>query len=207
MASEMYQAEMWDERFAGEGYAFGTEPSPFLRDQAHLFAPGKSALLVGDGEGRNSVFAAQHGAIVTAMDISPVGVSKARALASDRGVSIDAQVADILTWDWTPNSYDLVAAVFIQFLLPDQRAEVFNGMRRTLRPGGYLLVHGYRPEQIEYGTGGPKVPEAMYTEELLRTAFEGFTIERLASYDLELDEGTSHRGPSALIDLVARKPG
>jgi hypothetical protein len=79
-------------------------------------------------------------------------------------------------------------------------------MQRTLRPGGRLLLHGYRPEQVALGTGGPPDPTHMYTEELLRDSFGAMDIERLASYDAVIEEGAGHNGTSALIDLVAVKP-
>jgi 2-polyprenyl-3-methyl-5-hydroxy-6-metoxy-1,4-benzoquinol methylase len=42
------------------------------------------ALVVADGEGRNSVWLAEQGLITTAFDISPVGVNKARKLAQQK---------------------------------------------------------------------------------------------------------------------------
>jgi SAM-dependent methyltransferase len=196
---------MWDDRYSIDDYLFGTEPADFLVAHAHLLEPGSRALAVADGEGRNSVFLAQQGVEVVAMDASPVGVEKAQRLAAARGVSIDFRIADIMTWEWTPDAYDLVVAIFIQFLTPSQRPTVFDGMQRTLRPGGRLLLHGYRPEQVALGTGGPPDPTHMYTEELLRDAFGAMDIERLESYGAEIHEGVGHAGMSALIDLVAVK--
>jgi SAM-dependent methyltransferase len=196
---------MWDERYSIDDYLFGTEPAAFLVAHAHLLKPGMRTLVVADGEGRNSVFLAQQGVEVVAMDASPVGVAKARKLAEERGVEVDFRIADIMTWEWTPDAYDLVVAIFIQFLTPQQRPAVFDGMQRTLRPGGRLLLHGYRPEQVALGTGGPPDPTHMYTEDLLHEAFGAMDIERLESYDADIQEGTGHAGTSALIDLVARK--
>ena len=196
---------MWDERYSSEDFLFGTAPAAFLKAQTHRLTAGQTALAVADGEGRNSVFLAENGLTVVAMDASRVGVDKARRLAAERGVSIDFRVADILSWDWTPDTYDVVVAVFIQFLAPDDRSAVFEGMKRTLRPGGYLLLHGYRPEQVDYGTGGPPYRENMYTDDLLRQAFNDMSIERLAAYDAFIEEGTGHSGLSSLIDLVAKK--
>jgi SAM-dependent methyltransferase len=196
---------VWDKRYSGEGFLFGTEPAAFVKAHVHLLTPGQTALCVADGEGRNSVFLAEQGLAVTAMDASPVGVEKARRLAAERGVSIDFRIADVLSWEWIPNSYDIVLALFIQFLTPDERPAVFEGMKRTLRPGGYLLLHGYRPEQVDYATGGPPYRENMYTVDLLRQAFGDLSIERLAAYDTVIKEGTGHDGMSALIDLVAKK--
>jgi cyclopropane fatty-acyl-phospholipid synthase-like methyltransferase len=196
---------MWDERYSIDGYLFGTEPAAYVSAHADLLEPGQTALAVADGEGRNSVYLAQRGVHVVAMDASPVGVAKARRLAAERGVTVDFRVADILTWTWTPDVHDAVVAIFIQFLTPDQRAVVFEGMQRTLRPGGRLLLHGYRPEQVALGTGGPSDPAHMYTEELLLDAFGGMQIDRLESYDAAIEEGTGHLGQSALIDLIATK--
>lgn len=197
---------MWDERYATDDYLFGTEPAAFLAANAGLLRPGLRALAVADGEGRNSVFLAQQGLNVIAMDGSEVAVAKARTLAGNAGVTIDHRVADVLTWEWEPDAFDVVVAIFIQFVGPAERAVVFDGMKRTVRPGGRLLLHGYRPEQIANGTGGPPTPENMYTEDLLRNAFGDFTIEQLKSYDAVIEEGTGHVGQSALIDLVATKP-
>ncbi|HSP28277.1 MAG TPA: class I SAM-dependent methyltransferase [Ilumatobacteraceae bacterium] len=196
---------MWDERYSIDGYLFGTDPADFLVAHAALIAPASRVLAVADGEGRNSVYLAQLGHDVHAMDASSVGVAKARQLAVDRGVTVDFQVADVMTWDWTPDAYDAVVAVFIQFLSPEQRLDVFEGMQRTLRPGGRLLLHGYRPEQVALGTGGPPDPTYMYTEEFLRDTFGGMDIERLESYDTVIEEGDGHSGQSALIDLIATK--
>ena len=197
---------MWDERYSQEEYLFGTEPAAFLTGQRDYLRPGSTALALADGEGRNSVFMAEQGVTVTALDGSTVGVAKARRLAEERGAAVDFHVADILNWDWTPAAYDLVVAIFIQFLAPHDRVHVFEGMKQTLRPGGVILLHGYRPKQVEYATGGPPDPNYMYTEELLTRSFGDLSIVRLVSYDAVIEEGSGHVGTSALIDLVATKP-
>ena len=205
MTTNMSGAPMWDQRYATSDYIFGTEPAAFLTLHADVLEPGSEALVVADGEGRNSVFLAATGLHVTAMDVSEVGVGKARRLATDRGVNVDFRVTDIMEWDWVPDAYDLVVAVFIQFLDPRQRPVVFDGMQRTLRPGGRLLLHGYRPEQIQYATGGPSDPAHLYDEASLAESFAGMEIEVLHSYDTMLEEGAGHAGMSALIDLIATK--
>jgi cyclopropane fatty-acyl-phospholipid synthase-like methyltransferase len=201
----MFEAPMWDDRYSADEYLFGTEPAAFLTRHTDLLARGSTALVVGDGEGRNSVFLAEQGLLVTAMDISSVGVAKALRLAEQRGVAVDARVADILDWEWVPDAYDMVVAVFIQFLDPQQRSMVFEGFERTLRPGGRLLLHGYRPEQVNNGTGGPSDPAHMYSEALLTDGFAGFEIERIETYDTTIEEGAGHHGTSALIDFIATK--
>lgn len=206
MEHDISAAHRWDQRYAIDDYLFGTEPATFLTTYADRIPVGSRTLMVADGEGRNSVYLAERGLNVTAMDVSPVAVEKAKALSAGQGVSIDYQVADLLDWAWEPESYDAVVAVFIQFLSPEQRPAVFEGMQRALRPGGRLLLHGYRPEQLSYATGGPPAAENMYTEDLLAASFRDLDIEVLESYDTTITEGSGHDGMSALIDLVATKP-
>jgi hypothetical protein len=98
-----------------------------------------------------------------------------------------------------------VAAIFVQFASPLQRERMFAGMKRALKPGGLLVLQGYRPEQIEFATGGPKQRENMYTDALLRESFADLEILHLASHDDMVDEGAGHNGLSALIDLVATR--
>lgn len=197
---------MWNERYSKAGYLFGTEPAQFLREHQSYLTAGAKALAVADGEGRNSVFMAEQGLNVAAMDGSYVAIEKARTLAMARGVTVDFNEADIANWDWAEARYDLVVAVFIQFVGPDQRAQIFKGIKRTLKPGGVVLLHGYTPEQIGLGTGGPPNAENMYTDELLAQDFADFELLELRSYQRVVDEGNGHSGQSALIDLVARKP-
>ena len=199
----------WDARFDTDTYIFGTAPADFLVAQQDRLkaAAGQNALAIADGEGRNSVFMAECGLNVTAMDSSVKGLEKARKLASDRKADIDFQLADLKTWDWAENQWDIVVAIFIQFADPQFRSEIFSGLKRTVKPGGLILLHGYTPKQVEYGTGGPPTPEVMYTEDLLRDAFGDMQIETLKAYEKVIDEGPGHSGLSALIDLVARKPG
>ncbi len=197
---------MWEERFNTEDYVFGRAPAAFLRKHEAWLRPGASALSVADGEGRNSVFLAQKGLSVTAWDGAPSAIAKARKLALETGDEVAYEVAELEAWGWPEATYDLVLGVFIQFVGPEARARLFARMVRALRPGGVLMLHGYTPKQLVYGTGGPKAAENLYTEELLREAFADLEIRVLESYEAELDEGHGHNGLSALIDLVAVKP-
>lgn len=202
----------WNVRYqaAGDAYLFGTEPNHFLVQHAPLFAPGSSALLVADGEGRNSVWLARRGLVVTALDIAPVAVDKAAQLAARNQVALNLIVGDMLAPDWPPASlhgtFDWVVGIFIQFANAAARARQFTAMQQLTRPGGRILLQGYTPKQLDYRTGGPSVLENLYTPALLRTAFAGWEIEDLAEYDTDMAEGTAHHGPSALIGMVARKP-
>lgn len=202
----MSELERWEERFSSPDYVFGTEPNAFLKKQAARFKRGQLALSLADGEGRNGVWLAEQGLDVLSLDASSIAQEKARRLAAKRGVQLAFELADLADWAWPEARFDLVVGIFIQFAGPELRARIFDGMRRALKPGGLLLLEGYRPEQLVYRTGGPSAVENLYTEALLREAFGDFAILQLDAYDAAIEEGAGHAGASALIDLVAQKP-
>ncbi len=197
---------MWEDRYRStEGYLFGTDPALVLSENPWLVIPGGSALSVADGEGRNAVHLARAGMQVSAFDLSPTAIARAVTLANRANVALDTQVSGWSDWDWS-RRFDLVIGLFIQFATPDFRIRQFVDMAGAVKPGGRLVLHGYTPEQIGFGTGGPSNPAHLYTADLLRDAFPGWRIERLAAYERDVNEGRAHVGRAALIDFVARKP-
>ncbi|GAA4777700.1 class I SAM-dependent methyltransferase [Stakelama sediminis] len=198
--------DRWNSRFDTDEYIFGTQPNRFLTQQAHRLPAGSKVLAIADGEGRNGVWLAEQGHRVTSVDISERGQAKAARLAQERGVTLDLRIEDVVEWDYPDAAFDAVVGIFIQFTAPEGRKRMFSGMKRATRPGGLILLEGYRPKQLDYATGGPKQLENLYTEELLRHHFGDWSIEHLESYDREISEGAGHHGMSALIDLVAQRP-
>lgn len=199
------QVSIWDERYSGDEYFYGTEPNAFLVSQYARIKPGMKCLAVADGEGRNGVWLAQQGLDVLSVDASPVAQAKAQRLAQQRGVQMRFAQVDMLTWDGAGETFDVVVAIFIQFVGPAQRAQQFANLKRFLKPGGLLLLQGYTPRQLDYKTGGPSQVENLYTEAMLREVFADMDIQHLSEHDDIIHEGAGHSGISALVDLVARK--
>lgn len=204
------QAAFWDERYKGEGFAFGTAPNAFLVSQAHYLKPGQRALAPGDGEGRNGVWLAERGLIVDTVDVSPLGVAKAKRLAQMSCVSVNAIEADLLAWDWPREAYDIVAALYIHFFDSD-RPRMHRAMLDALKPGGVLILEAFRPEQIEFQkthrSGGPKTVDMLYSKDKLLQDFADADVLLLEEATVELDEGPRHKGQAAVIRTVVRKPG
>ncbi len=208
----MSQEIEWSNRYraVGEQYLFGTDPNRFLARRANHFLNGHTALSIADGEGRNSVWLAEQGLDVTAIEISPVAIEKARRLAAGRHVNVRFVLTDMLAADWPPaelnNAFDWVIGIFIQFVGPAGRERQFAAMKELTCTGGRILLHGYTPKQLDFRTGGPSAVENLYTEELLCAAFADWEIEELVQYDDDIAEGMGHKGRSAVIGLIARKP-
>jgi cyclopropane fatty-acyl-phospholipid synthase-like methyltransferase len=203
MASQHF--EMWQNRFGGEDYLFGTAPNAFLASCRELLPKQGRALAIADGEGRNAVFLAECGLSVLSVDFSPTAQAKAHKLAAARGVTIETRTVDLLSWQW-PDGFDVIVGIFFQFVESEQRPAVFQNIRDALKPGGLLLIQGYRPKQLVYKTGGPSCAENLYTRELLEDAFGDFDNLSIREHDSEVAEGAAHAGLSALIDLIGWKP-
>jgi SAM-dependent methyltransferase len=203
--SPMNEFDNWQKRYSVIDYVFGEEPNAFLVSKRSLLPPGANVLAVADGEGRNGVWLAEQGLDVLSLDFSPVAQAKARALAAKRGVALAFEIGDVHEWTYPETSFDVVVEIFTQFSTPAQRARKWAGMKRTLKPGGLLLIEGYTPKQLEYGTGGPKARENLYTRAMLETEFGDFSRIEIEEAERPLAEGAGHDGMSAVIDMVAWK--
>ena len=195
---------MWDERYQGDDYVYGTEPNDFLRAQVDRLPPGR-ILCLAEGEGRNAVFLAERGFTVTAIDQSGVGLQKARRLAEGRGVTIDTIVADLADYDIEPGAWDGIVSIFAH--MPQAARQHLHGEVVTgLRPGGVFILEAYRPEQLEYRTGGPPMVELMMDLESLRAELEGLDFEFAEETVRDIQEGPLHQGLGAVVQVLARRP-
>ncbi|MFZ2064944.1 MAG: class I SAM-dependent methyltransferase [Xanthobacteraceae bacterium] len=202
----MSEYERWEARFATPEYAFGKGPNYFLQSCKPLLPATGRALAVADGEGRNGVWLAEQGLDVVSIDFSPAAQRKAKALAAERHVEVTFELVDVHSWTYPSAAFDVVAEIFTQFSSPAERAQKWAGMRKALKSGGLMIVQGYTPKQLEYGTGGPKEVENLYTRPMLEREFGGFRALSIVEEEREIHEGTSHGGMSAVINLTARKP-
>ena len=198
-------ATLWNQRYAGSEFLFGTEPNAWLREHVSALPSGGRLLSVADGEGRNSVWLARQGFAVDAFDISERAVEKAREFAKREGVTINFAQASVDTFAWPEALYDGVVAIFVQFADPATRARMFERIVRSLKPGGVLILQGYTPRQLEFKTGGPSIRTHLYTRAMLESAFAGMAILEMRDHEKEIHEGTGHHGMSALIGVVARR--
>lgn len=184
----------WDQRFSEPGYKYGLEPNAYLCEQAARLAPASQVLVPGDGEGRNGVWLAQQGHSVTSVDSSAIGLQKAQALASSRGVRLVTHCVDLA--DWAPEASSLDAVVLIYTHLPAAiRQHAHRRLAQGLRPGGWLLLEAFHPRQLAHTSGGPKDLDMLYTPEQLDADFAGL-LTRVESWHGEtlLTEGPGHQG-------------
>jgi SAM-dependent methyltransferase len=197
---------MWDERYSGTSYAYGTAPNDFLVSSAPLIAKNGKVLCIADGEGRNSVWLATLGHSATSLDLSTVGLDKCRKLAIEKGVDdlISTVHADLTNYEFPCEEYDAVVSIFCH-LPPFLRTKVHQNCIQTLKTGGIMILEAYTPDQLSKGTGGPKDRELLMTADDLKNDFRGMDVIYLEEKEREIHEGCFHNGLSSIIQLVAKK--
>jgi SAM-dependent methyltransferase len=193
--------ELWESRYAGDSYLYGTEPNDFLKGSAAGLAIG-TVLCLADGEGRNGVHLATAGHTVTSVDVTEAGIAKAARLADERGVQLTAVVADLASYDLGEQRWDLIVSIFAH-TPPEIRRRVHGSIAAALKPSGRLILEAYTPDQVGRGTGGPPVPELTMTLDALRSELTDMTIEVGRETVRSVIEGPGHTGDGAVVQVIA----
>jgi tellurite methyltransferase len=183
----------WDEKFRAKGFALGKEANPFLKGHIRLLSRGK-ALDIATGEGRNAIFLAQHGFDVDAVDISKIGLNKARKLSKEAGVKIHPVLADLDNYPIEKERYDLIVNFY--FL----KRRLIPRIKRGLKRGGKVIFETYILEQRALRTEGPRHSRYFLKPNELLRLFRGFRI-------LRYREGIFREGGrrKAVASLIAEK--
>lgn len=137
-------AKFWESRYTERDQIWSGKANHALVTAVVDFEPGR-ALDLGCGEGGDSVWLAERGWQVTAVDVAPTAISRARELATRTRVAdgrITWLVEDLSSWH-PPDSYDLVTACFLHSSVEFPRTTVLQRAASAVAPGGHLLIVGH----------------------------------------------------------------
>ena len=195
-------SQQWDERYSGAKFEWTTRPNQFVAAELADLPPGR-ALDLAAGEGRNTVWLAERGWRVTAVDFSPVGLEKGRKLSTARGVDesrVDWIVADLRDYEPEPGAFDLVLIAYVQ-VSPDLRAKVLADAAAALAPRGTVFVIGHDVTNLTEGVGGPQDPDVLYTPEAVSSALSGLRVIRAERVHRAVERDD---GPATAVDTLVR---
>jgi 2-polyprenyl-3-methyl-5-hydroxy-6-metoxy-1,4-benzoquinol methylase len=195
--------EFWNEKFSTDEYIYGLSPNKFFKEQIKKFKPGK-LLLLGEGEGRNSVYTASKGWEVDAADFSQTAKEKALKLAEKNNVTINYTISNVGDFIPRGNYYDAVGLVFIH-LNPEERKVVHKRMVTALKNKGQIILQAFEKEQLGKNSGGPQSEEMLYSIEELENDFRDLRIHLLKKESVFLEEGNKHYGGASVIKFVGEK--
>lgn len=135
----------WNQRYleAGMSWTLGHEPAPEVVRAVQAFRAIHSygsgvALDLGAGDGRNTLYLAEQGFNVIAVDAAPAGIEKIDRRLADAGLSAQTIVADLREYE-LPAAIDLLVASYVIHLLPNPQNFLRQWQEHT-RPGGFCLV-------------------------------------------------------------------
>ncbi len=200
--------EKWNDRYSKDEYAFGIEPNNYLKAQLEKLNIG-TILFPAEGEGRNAIFAAQLGWAVSAFDISAKGKNKALQLAKNKEVTIDYQVGELQTLNYNRDQFDVIALIYAHFPA-DIKSKYHKLLSTYLRKDGIIIFEAFSKNHIDYrvkneNIGGPKDLESLFSMEELKSDFANYEIIELEEKEIELNEGSYHKGKGSVIRFVGRK--
>ena len=200
-------AEMWDQRFSSEEYAYGKEANVWLSERVSQInpPPNNRALFPADGEGRNAVWAATIGWNSEVFDLSIVGKQKCHLLAQEHAVSVDYDVDDLALREFSQQSYDLIACSW--FHTPSEIRKVhMPRMLHSLKSGGHFVMEGYHTSQMPLQSGGPKSLDLLFDLDEVLGELTGekapqMHIIHIAVTSTVLDESELHKGQARVVRI------
>ena len=199
-----FGGEFWNERYSSIEFVYGTEPNIFFKDELDKLKTG-NILLLGEGEGRNAVYAAVKGWNVDAVDFSIIAKEKALKLAEENSVRINYEITDLSKYKHKSNYYDAAAIIFLH-LNPKIRSYIHSKVVDSLKPGGTLILEVYEKEQLGKDSGGPKNIDMLYSKEELKDDLKKMKIIMFEKKIITLNESEQHKGEAAVLRLIGVKP-
>jgi len=195
--------EMWNSKFSSEDYIYGKEPNKFLKQEIDKLESKAKILFLGEGEGRNTVYAALKGHDATALDASNIGIEKTKQLAREYHVDVKTIHTDIAHWH-PSEQYDVIMSSYLHLMEP-LRTEAFQKAMVALKEGGLFIGEFFSQEQLARTSGGPKNPDLLYSIDSLQTIFKEYHIVMLEAMEVELNEGKHHVGEASVIRVIVKK--
>jgi 2-polyprenyl-3-methyl-5-hydroxy-6-metoxy-1,4-benzoquinol methylase len=169
----------WNERYAAEELLWGAEPNRFVAEEFRDVPPRGRALDLACGEGRNAIWLAKLGWVVTAVDYSQVALDRACRLAAEQHADIEWIEADVTSFAPAAGAFQLVLIAYLQVPQTDSRA-VLAHAAAALGLGGTLFMVGHARLNLEQGVGGPRQPEVLWEPAEIRreVAALGLAVQR-----------------------------
>ncbi|WP_068471546.1 class I SAM-dependent methyltransferase [Saccharicrinis aurantiacus] len=200
--------EFWDERFSQSEFAYGTDASIYVQKVLPQLTPGK-ILFPAEGEGRNSVFAAQLGWKVSAFDFSIKGKEKADKFAQLKGVKVDYTVQSFMQEQYETEEFDAICMSSVHFP-PNIKTAMHQRLNSYLKVGGYFIIDAFSKEHREINklnpaAGGPPDADMMYSIEEIKHDFGNYEFIELKIERPHLNEGFGHVGESSMIRFIGKK--
>ena len=199
----------YDRKYDTEGYYWGLMPNDICYDIMKILPPVRPyhVLDMGCGEGKDAVFFAKCGYIVSAFDTSEQGLEKAKKLAEYNRAEINFFKADILNYR-PDRKYDIIfSSGVLHFLSERKRMEFFESLKAHTSDGGINALNVFVKKPFiapaPDNTKEENEADPWYSGELFRYYHDWqFLVCREDLFDCN-SGGTPHR--HCMDTLIAQK--
>lgn len=172
----------WDAKFDVENYIYTKDVNRFVKEYCEplikQIGPVGKVIDLAGGEGRNSVWFAEHGWQAENIDFSSKGLTKFLAFAEERGVVAKcfANRADATGFESVLMPVDIGVCAYLQIAQPDL-LDALDNLIENIKPGGYLMGVWHARENLDGGFGGPQDPKVLPTASELKQFLEQYPLE------------------------------
>lgn len=168
MCHEVLHPDHWERQYRAGGLPWetGRPSSELMRVVAEQNVRPCRVLEVGCGTGTNAVWLAQRGFAVTAIDLCPLAVRRARRRAAGAGAVVDFRAADVTDPGAVSGCFDFVLdhGCYHAVRLADGPG-YFRTVERVTRPGAVGLVLTGNAAEPEDDVGPPVLTERQLRQE------------------------------------------
>ena len=136
---------IYEDEYRRQDYHWGTVPFRLCYRVLELMPPVRPLCLldVCCGEGRNAVFFARNGYIVTAFDISESGVEKTKRLAESSNVGINTFRADVNDFR-VDTAFDIIFSCgALHYIRPELRTDVVENYKAHTSKNGLAVLNAF----------------------------------------------------------------
>jgi len=181
------QQKFWNKNYSKETNFFGEEPSYSSRSAVKMFkTEGKFKILeLGAGQGRDTLFFANNGFQVFALDYSESAVEEMSRKAKELGLSnlVKAICHDIRKpMPFEDDSFDACYChmLYCMALCNSELESIFQEVRRVLKPGGLIIYTVRNTKDAHYGKGIHRGEDMYEIEGFIVHFFSREKVESLA---------------------------
>lgn len=195
----------WDERFLREAYVYGKDANQFIQEITPKILSEGQLLAIAEGEGRNAFYLTKEAQEnsrelkIDLWDFSEVAIEKVEAR---KGLlPIETFEVDLTKVDWKENQYDAAICVYGHFDQAMQK-QIFKGLRKTVKDGGWIFGEVYSMEQLPYESGGPRNLDYLYSPQLFLEVFADDFMKHFYLGEVYREEGLLHKGVCHVIQYA-----
>lgn len=196
--------DKWDKQFSSSPFTYGKTVNQFIKNNSQLFTNESQIACFAEGEGRNAVYLAKQGHLVTAFDYSFIGLQNAQILAQENTVKLKTIVADLTLSMEQVEKYDAAIMVF-GHVAKNKQAAFIENLINSVKANGYIMFEVYSEAQIDYETGGPGNLAALYNPIDVLKWIAPYHCKHFYYGEADRQEGYRHTGIGHVIQVIIQK--